>query len=356
MQKTTRTEPLSVWVRSSSDYQVTQEESNCVYLLVQRFLVPLILILAANSCLAQRGRAFFTVEAQMAVAQRVYLGRIVSLEQVDYPLPPDPLSTFWKQFRMKFEVSETIKGERVKLVTVILNLQHADQLNYFLQHKTELLLERGAKYVPGVDSTSLYYVLEEEGKPVSDASIYFRTLGPVERGPRSEQRTVGEQIDIDLDSGRMFGADLTLFKSRSSVLRRAREFVKAHPGTLQTLHMSIPNEFATLCGYPNAFALIVLPVCPETERMLIRLLKDPDQLSRRAKIRDWDRWRLAIMVNALNALKPFPSEANARVVREIGSRYPSLPLVDDRYASSDDVRRAADALLAEWQLSSGGKN
>lgn len=306
----------------------------------------LLLLLASANGFAQRGRSYISIEAHIGLSKFVHVGAIESLEQVAYDKPlPFPLNA-GKEYRLLFKVAETIRGARVSTVELLVNLQHNTDLEYLRDHHTELMLIGGSS----LDDEGEVIVLEEQGQPVDPTRDSFRILRPLPRAKGKDGRTVGEQININLDSGSMFDVNLSVVRSRDEILKRARAFAKNHSEVLKTIWLLVPREFGEQCGYANAYCGIRLPVCAETEHTLTGLLKNPNRLLKGVKPNDRDYARSRLLADVLGALELFPSKENASLVRKIVENYQSKSLQNGRIAAPDDVKRAADRLLERWKL------
>jgi hypothetical protein len=298
-------------------------------------LRPWVLLVTAFlsvSAFAQVGRGFVTIESHVGSSQFVYLGRIVRLEAV----PPSERSSFpayERQYRLSFKVTEAVRGPRVASTEFVISVQRLTNLQYFRDHATELLLI--ASTAPGDEN----YV-----QGAGDLRYSFRILQPL---PDNENAIAG-QINTDLDSGRMFGVDLVLLGSRSEILRRARAFTRKHPEVTSTLWLQVPNDFARRCGYPNAFAVLSLPVCPETARTLVSLLRSPDQVTRFVSPKDRLISRSWLVREVLRQLEPFPTKEAVAAVRKLARSNVVSDVREAPYASQTDIEASATALLKRW--------
>lgn len=234
-----------------------------------RWAAILSLLLLCAMGIAQRGRAFITIEAHVGIAHSINLGIITGLEQSDYPFPPDG-PYYGKAYKVTFLVSETIKGPAVKSFSFHLNLQHTTEITYLKQNNIELLLFHSDRYS------------DEEGEfgPGAPGNYYsFRILEKLKSdGDRLGTRDTADQLNINLNEGKMFDLNLNVISGRNNILKKARAFAKKHPRIIETDHLMVPNDFAAKIGYPNAYALIVLPICEETRSVLSELEMNPDRL------------------------------------------------------------------------------
>ena len=311
-----------------------------------RLLVVTLSLLATMSGFAQRGRGFVSVEGHVGLARIVHVGTIESLKQIEYNKPLQfPLSA-GKPYRLLFKVGETIRGPKTKTLELVLDLQRSTDLEFFRDHHTELMLVGG----PSMQDEEAVDGLEEQGKAVESTRYSFRILRRLEESNPKDTQTIEWQINTNLDSGRMFGSDLSVVSSRDGILKRARAFAKKHAEILSSIWLIVPNEFGSLCGYTNAYCGITLPICPETEHTLASLLKNPDRFLRGVKAKDRDNARWSLLVGTLRVFEPFPSRENAALVRRLSKGYEPKPLQDGRFASPYDVKRAADKLLETWKM------
>ncbi len=138
----------------------------------------------------------------------------------------------------------------------------------------------------------------------------FRVLDPIEVPKAGGGAKTASQINSYYDSGRMFTNELEIVMGRMAILHRARAFAMKHPKMLSAVWLRVPNEFGALCGYPNAYCLIRLPVCPGTKKTLAALKDDPGLVLRRIKSRDEDYDRSRLLADADKALAVFSDEGS----------------------------------------------
>jgi hypothetical protein len=249
------------------------------------------------------------------------------------PSEPPTFPAYERQYRLTFTVSEAIRGPKLASTEFVVSVQRLTNLQYFRDHATELLLIGSTapgdeNYVQGVD----------------DLRYSFRILQPLP----AKGDAVAAQINTDLDSGRMFGVDLALLTTKSEILRRAREFTRKHPEVTSTLWLQVPNDFARRCGYPNAFAVISLPICPETASTLVSLLRNPDQVTRFVSLKDRLIARSWLVREVLRRIEPFPTREAVDAVRKLARSNVVSDVSEAPYASQTDIEASATALLKRW--------
>lgn len=234
-----------------------------------RMAVIFSLLLLCPAVFAQRGRGFITIEAHVGIAHSVNVGRIDSIEPSDYTFPPED-QYYGKPYKITFSVTETIKGPKAKSLSFDLALQHTTEINYLKENNIELVLFHSDVFS------------DEEGEfgPGTPGNFYsFRILEKLESaGNGSLPRTTADQLNINLNEGRFFDLNLNVISGRDNILRKARAFAKKYPGTLKVNHLMVPNSFASQCGYPNAFAILLLPICNETKKVIAKEAKNFNQL------------------------------------------------------------------------------
>ncbi|MFN0125707.1 MAG: hypothetical protein ACKV19_03350 [Verrucomicrobiales bacterium] len=267
-------------------------------------LLALFLVLVPVEARAQVGREFVTVEAYVGRARVVHLGKILEITQIEYGEPLTDIQKLGKPYRLVFAVSETLRGEEVKSLELVLSLQGAHFLEYMRDHSIEVMLVGGP--TRGDSYPDAEIGIEEQGKRVDDERYHFRLLDNVMVPESGGKDSIAAQINRKNDSCRMFTNELRIALGREAILRRARDFAKQHSEILSTVSLRIPNEFGALCGHPNAYCIITLPICPETRTALIALKDDPGLILRRIKSKDEDSNLASVLVGAHKALAAFP--------------------------------------------------
>lgn len=251
-----------------------------------RWAAILSLLLLCPAVFSQRGRGFITIEAHVGLAYSVNVGSIKSIEPSDYTFPPEG-HYYGKAYKVTFSVTETIKGPAAKSLSFVLALQHTTEIYYLREHNVELVLFHSDRYS------------DEEGEfgPGAPGNYYsFRILEKLKSdGNGSRPRTTADQLNINLNEGKMFDLNLNVISGRNNILKKARAFAKKYPGTLKVDHVMVPNEFAAQCGYPNAYALVALPICKETKKVIATLAKNPDRLLKYAPNSDRERQRTLML-------------------------------------------------------------
>ncbi|MFZ4508091.1 MAG: hypothetical protein ACOYON_10400 [Fimbriimonas sp.] len=250
----------------------------------------------------QRGRAFVSVEAHVGTATGVYVGHVKSLAKIDHEkpntgfYPGDP-------HKVTFEVDETIKGPKAKSLDLILTLQNTFNLTYLRENQVEVMLVASSQYV---DEES------EVGLEPLGSRYSFRILKPVVHPEgRPETKWIGDQFNISQNAGRMFDINLNVLTSRNQIFRQARAFAKKYPGELKHFYFIVPNEFGVKCGYTNAFCGITLPLCPESQRLMQSLRKDPSRLLRDVKPAELESQRSGVTKSIAQFLSQFELQADS---------------------------------------------
>lgn len=307
-------------------------------------LLALLPILGA----AQTGRGFVSVEAYIGLGRVVHVGKIKSLVQTEHDGPLNRVEKFGDPYRLVFSVEETIKGEPTEEFEIILSLQSTHFLDYMRDNDAEIMLVGGPNRLDTYASASVG--IEEEGRRVEGNWYQFRLLKRLPLPDEEPDRAYAEQINQNYDECLMFTNELKIVKGRKAILERAREAARLYSKTLASVQLLVPNEFGRLVADPNAFCMIMLPVSEETERTLINLLQEPGTVLSRIE-RNGSRYWYWMQEQALLALKPFPSEENAAIVRRFAAGYdPDLVDGMHRYSSLEDVQRTAWRLLQSWKL------
>lgn len=241
---------------------------------------------------SQVGREYVTIEGYVGLARAVRVGQIVKLERVDYPQPQSWRQNLGKPYRVVFEVSETIRGDRSERLELVLSLQSTHFLEYMRDHAVESLLVSGPNRIDS--SPNAEVGIAEQGKRFEDERYQFRLLTPVKVPENAGGDSIPAQLNRRYDSCRMFTNDLEVITGREAILKRARAFARAHTDLLSPISIQVPNEFGALCGTPNAFSIITLPMCPGSQKTLLAVKADPYRVLGRvqAKHANYDRAEL----------------------------------------------------------------
>ena len=221
----------------------------------------------------------------MASAEAVHVGRVAEVSSIEFSKPDDRFYP-GKPYRITFDATESIKGPSAAKLNFVLDLQYTTELDYLRDHKLEVMLVKTKDYVDEYAEVAL----DELGTRYS-----FRLLRPV-RHPKDQPATkhVADQLNTDFDSGRMFDMNLKVFAGRDEILKKARSFVKKYPTAAPNFLLSVPNEFGVKCGYTNAYCMVAIPVCKETNALMSRIKESPDFLIRDVPKDQQSRWRTSI--------------------------------------------------------------
>ncbi|MEZ5941740.1 MAG: hypothetical protein R3C18_10125 [Planctomycetaceae bacterium] len=260
-------------------------------------ILTLLLTLLPLPAIAQTGREFIAAETYVAASRIVYLGKIIELKETTYDGPLTEIQKFGKPYRLAFAVDETIRGEEIERLDLILSLQSTIYLEYMRDHSIELMLAAGPKRLDR--NAGARIGIAEQGKPTGEEERYhFRILETVEVPDTGVEQQVATQINQMYDSARMFTASFDVATGREEILKHVRQFASKYKTTLPTVMVRVPNEFGALCGNPNAFCSITLPVCPETKTTLLAIQDDPNLIMHRIQSRNeaYDRELLAAEV------------------------------------------------------------
>lgn len=233
---------------------------------------------------AQVGRTFVSAEAFASVGRIIHVGKISRIEEVKeikFEKPLTRVQKIGKPHLLVFEISETIRGEKLKKVELTLALQSSHYLEYLREQSVEIMLVGGPNRLCSYPRPRIG--LLEQGKQVESQYYHFRVLDPV-KVPQDDKRAaaIAEQINSYYDSARMFTNELKVVAGRDAILQRVRTHAKQHPHREQALRLNVPNGFARLCGLPNAFSDITLPIGPTTKKTLLILEKDPSSVLKHA--------------------------------------------------------------------------
>jgi hypothetical protein len=264
--------------------------------------------MAPFSASAQVGRIFVSAEAYAGASRIIYVGKIVELQRIDYEKPLTSTQKIGKPYRLVFEVGETIRGEKLTRLDLVLSLQTTIYLEYMRGHALEIMLVGGPSRLDSFPSAEVG--IEEHGKRVDGDWYQFRVLDPLQAPKSGEEKAIASQINTYYDSARMFTAELEVVAGSKAILKHVRDFAMKHPKTLSAVMLRVPNEFGALCGSPNAYCEITLPVCPETKATLEALKADPGLILRRMKSRDEQHYTRAWLAAEVDrALAAFSADS-----------------------------------------------
>jgi len=312
-----------------------------------RALVALLAVIPVVA-FAQIGRAFVALESYVALGDTVRVGKIVKLEPINYGKQLTGVQAYGKTYGLTFEVAETIRGKGAKQVTVVLALQNTRFLEFMLKHGSSVLMVGGPNRID--DDPSPEVGIDEDGKQYAEIWYQFRFLEAPSKAEALKDPAMANQINITFNEGKMFTIGLKVVKGRNEILKRLRAFAKNHTGLTKDVWLRVPNEFGQLVGYSNAYCGIKLPVCQETEQTLVAILRKPGLIFNRIKPQS-EFNRNSLIVETLKCLTPFPSKANAELVRKfVGDYDPSNSVGEVRFATATDIQKTAWELLKEWQM------
>lgn len=274
----------------------------------QSFAV-LLVALAPASASGQVGRIFVSAEAYTGLARIIHVGKIVELERIDYKKPLTEVQRLGKPYRLVFEVSETVRGDKVERLELVLALQSTHFLEYMRDHAAEIMLVAGPNRLDSFPSPEIG--IEEQGKSAAGERYQFRLLTPVKIAESHGRDSIASQLNMMYDSCRMFTNELEIVEGREAILTQVRAFAKKHTRMLSSVTLIVPNKFGALCGTPNAYSGIMFPVCLETKTIISALKDDPGLILRRIDSQDQDyNQALSRLVKdeATKALADFPDE------------------------------------------------
>jgi hypothetical protein len=241
---------------------------------------------------AQVGREFVSAEAYVALARVIYVGTIIELTPIKYDKLLSEIQKIGKPYRLVFEVSETIRGNDAKRVELVLSLQSTHFLEHMREHAAPIMLVGGPNPIDSYPRPEVG--IEEQDVTVAGQWYQFRLLEPVKVSKSGDEAEIAQQLNSNYDSCRMFTHDLDVVSGREAILKRVRAFAKEHPSMLKCLSLDVPNEFGALCGHPNAYCCITLPLCTATRKTLLAVKNDPGIILRpiEAKLDEQIRARL----------------------------------------------------------------
>jgi len=253
---------------------------------------------------AQVGRVFVSAEAYVGLARVVHVGKIVELKQIEYEKPLTFTQKLGRPYRLVFEVSETIRGDHIERLELVLSLQSTHYLQYMREQSVEVMLVGGPNHLDRTPDATVG--IEEQGGRVDGEWYQFRLLEPLKVPETGSGAEIASQLNKVYDSCRMFTNELEIVEGRKAILQRARDFAKEHTNMLSGVSLIVPNEFGALCGSPNAYCAIMLPMCPDTRTTLTALKDDPGRILRRIESRDEGYNLSRLLAETDKALAMFP--------------------------------------------------
>jgi hypothetical protein len=256
--------------------------------------LALILAMTPVVALAQVRWVFDAVEFHVGRARIVHIGKIVEIKPIEYGKPLTFTRKLGKPHRLVFAVSETIRGEKVKSLELVLSLQTTHFLEYMRDQSIEVLLVGGP--TRGESYRDAEIGIEEEGKQLDDEWYQFRLLDNIKVPESDDEDSIAALINRRNDSCRMFTNELEIVVGREAILKRARDFAKQHPDILSVVLLRVPNEFGALCAYPNAYCMITLP----TTRAAFRHSLNSFKCKLKAQVFCWHRRHVRLTVKQRN--------------------------------------------------------
>ena len=163
-------------------------------------LLILFLVLMPSLCRAQLGRYFVTAEAFVAFSRSVHVGKIVELKQIEYEsdIPLTRAQAIGKPYQLVFEVSETIRGDKVRHLNLVLSLQSTHLLEYMREHDVEIMLVAGPDRFSGSPGPKVG--IEADGVRVDGDYYHFRLLNPLKVPDDKRKASFASRINSSNDS------------------------------------------------------------------------------------------------------------------------------------------------------------
>lgn len=272
-----------------------------------RILFGLVLVLTPLTASAQVGRVFVSAEAYAGASRVIYFGKIVELQRIDYEKPLTDTQKLGKRYRLVFEVAETVRGEKLQRLELVLALQVTIYLEYMHDHALELMLATGPIKLGSYPHAEIG--VEEQGKRVDGEWYHFRVLDRTQPSQSGVEKQIANQINLYYDQSRIFTSELDVVTGGEETMKHVRDFARKHPQTLSTVSLRVPNQFGALCGAPNAFCEIILPICPETKAKLDAIKADPGLILRRIQSGDDEDYNQKLVPAEIDrALAQFSSD------------------------------------------------
>jgi hypothetical protein len=305
-----------------------------------RFVSILIVSVHFACAVAQTGRSFDSIEGLVGVSDVACFGRLSSVE------PAGELDTkkYSRQFRVRFEITEKIRGEVGKSVEILLNDQFR---GHYIQAMHDLKIEVMMTIAKQPSWDATYPLQEIDGKKVDDRKVFFRFITDL---PKDSKHDIFPGYLVD--NGRIFDVNLKPVSGRRQILNCSKAFQKKYPKQLETIWLRLPNDYLRKVGDPNAFGGIELPVCKETRSTILKLLKNPEfvltDVSKETLF--WERKTVLSM--SLNALTPFQDKETLAVVKKFAKDGDPVTISEKK---GYEVAEAAQRVLEYWATHPTGK-
>ena len=190
---------------------------------------------APTAARAQIGRVFVSAEGYVGLARVVYIGKIIELKLVEFDKPLTSVQKFGKPYRLVFEVSETVRGDAVKRLELVLSLQSIHYLEYMREQSVEIMLVGGPNRLDTFPSPEVG--IEEQGKRVDGDWYQFRPLDEIKVPASGIGAVIASQLNTSYDFGRMFTDKLEVIAGRETILGRVRAFAKKKYQNTHFLHI-----------------------------------------------------------------------------------------------------------------------
>ncbi len=275
-----------------------------------RALIVLVALFCVALGSAQTGRMFVTVDALVAGSDAVYAGSIKTLEHgardtigriqchvvvlIDETLKGPPKTELTLDFKTSLPAAflESLSVPDVKFLWV-----PNHQMNGYHPVSNNLMEKMG---VWGEGNLPQY--------------LWFRLY------PRDVQRF------SDFDTN-VFTADLRVIGTWDDLLKEARSDAKRYPKQRVGFDYYDPSRsVAQMCGDPNAYAAVIVPLAPETETLARRLIEHPEKVVADAlrKSRHIEQKPtlgeselLSLRRGGIRLLANFPSERNRKLLESL---------------------------------------
>ncbi len=291
---------------------------------------------------AQTGRSFDSIEGLVGTSSAAYFGYITSLVPTG---EPDP-QTATRPVRVHFEVSERIRGAVVDGLDFVMSSSSREtDLGTACAHHIELMFTIGTQG-PNRHSRTL---IQLGGKTVQGQVCYFRYVA------KTPEKLEPVQLSgSSYDEGRIFDLELKAVQGRDRILAKARAYQRRHPEPTASLWLQLPNPYLRQVGDPNAYGGVLLPVCAETRKTLLRVLQNPEIVLKGVAEKDRAWERRSVIAMGLRSLEPFKDKETIALVRRFAEKGdPQSQPSADTPSTGYNVKDEAVRLLEKWKVTGG---
>lgn len=241
----------------------------------------------------------------VATASEVHVGVLQSAD-----LTPISDVPWQKRCVAEFHVHSTVKGQPRSKLTI------------------DFTTSLPAPFLETLASKHLSFLLISYPRENEVASNLAHKMGSQEALPTVWFRLFEADTERYQDwDHNVFTSDLRVISTFADLVKESQKAVKAYPGHEYSLtYFTPPNSVARMCGDPNAYAAVSVPVAPQTEAIAKRMIDAPSRVVADAARKSRKLYRkptltagdlTALRLTGMRVLGEFPTEANRAVMRKM---------------------------------------